>query len=369
MILFAIKSLWLMLGNSESILVAYLLFLVLAVGQLLSDSKSQTEQYWKVDRLRSQERTFDILVVEQGAGQVKRLRYPGGECLDSVAVGFNPHEIAISENRQTAFVSNFGVEDYDNTLGIPGTTISVIDILSFDEIAVLPTFRHHLAPKDTLKAPHGVKLHPTNRSKLFVNLEYGDSMLVYDVGTRQIERSFAVPTGTHNFFFSTLGDTLWLFSAEMGVFRMDPTTGEETGHFPTSTAVRGIIFANQGKELIASCQDEIYIIDTRLMEVRRHFSDLGVQQIIYSTASAEGKYILAPCPYDGVVLVLDAENGEVLHRLETGRAPIYVQIAPDPNLAFVSNALDDHMSVIDLRDFSFTDFGKVNKPNGFAFVE
>ena len=104
------------------------------------------------------------------------------------------------------------------------------------------------------------------------------------------------------------------------------------------------------------------------MSLDRHFRDLDVKQIIYSCPTPDDRYILAPCPYDGVVLVIEMESGQVIRRLQTGRAPIYAQIAPDGRHAYIANALDDHLSVIDLETFEVRDFGAATKPNGFAFL-
>jgi DNA-binding beta-propeller fold protein YncE len=104
------------------------------------------------------------------------------------------------------------------------------------------------------------------------------------------------------------------------------------------------------------------------MTLYKHFKDLGVDQIIYSAHTPDGKYILAPCPYDSKVLVINFETGKVVKRLQSGKAPINVQITPCGERAFVSNALDDHVSVIDLKTFEIKDFCKALKPNGMGFA-
>ena len=51
----------------------------------------------------------------------------GLEC-GRVSLSLWPHEVAVSPNGKTAYVSNFGLRDYDLTLGHAGNSISVIDI-------------------------------------------------------------------------------------------------------------------------------------------------------------------------------------------------------------------------------------------------
>ncbi|BFP40611.1 hypothetical protein FGF1_14560 [Flavobacteriaceae bacterium GF1] len=311
---------------------------------------------------------FQVLVVEQGGNQVK-LFHSDGRLLDSIQVGFNPHEIELDSTTQRVYVSNFGVEDYDTTIGIPGTTLSVFNLKDLSSVQYWPTYRTHGKVLDTCKAPHGLKLRPPTKKELFVNLEYGDSMMVYDAQKGGIKRSFPLAKGVHNFEFSSSGDRIWSLAGANGVYIYDAVTGEELDHFPTTTPVRGMTFTSDRQQLILSCLNEIYVIRTTDLSIQKHFTDLGVKQIIYSCLSPDERLLLAPCPYDGLVLALDLETGEILERIATGKAPIYVRIAPNGTQAFVSNALDNHMSIIDLSDFSVRPFGKVYKPNGFLFLE
>ncbi len=305
---------------------------------------------------------YQILVVGQGSGHVK-LFDTSGTILDSFTVGFNPHEIEISNERQV-FVSDFGVEDYDNTIGIPGNSISVFQLDS----PYVEKWLTSVQDSTSNLAPHGVKLRPPNQLELFVNVEYGDSMLVYNVSETRIVRSFSLAKGSHNFEFSTTGDTLWVIAGDNGLYQYDANSGEELNHFRTTSPARGLIYYHRDKSLILSCQNEVCIVDAGSLSTRKHISNLNVGQIIYSCLMPDGKAILAPCPYDNLVLMLDLEDGKVLHRFRTGKAPIYAQIAPDQQRAYISNALDDHMTIIELSDLSLHDFGKIDKPNGLQFV-
>jgi DNA-binding beta-propeller fold protein YncE len=310
--------------------------------------------------------SWRIIVVEQGAGKVSILDPVSGATEQSVEVGYNPHEIALSADGRTAFISNFGIEDYDRTIGIPGRDVSVIDISSMQLGKLLLTNR--LPELTDNLAPHGIKLRPADEQELFVNVEVGDSMLVYDVASGQVKRAFPLPAGAHNFLFSPDGETIFLFAGELGVYSFDPDTGAQLHHFATNTAIRGLHYTVDGKHLIVSGVNEIYLLDPADLTEYRHFTDLGVKQIIYSSPTPDGRSILAPCPYDNLVLLVDIESGAVKQRITTGKAPIYVQIAPSGKEAIVANAMDTFMSSIDLADYSVRSIGQVNRPNGFTFL-
>ena len=314
-----------------------------------------------------------LIVVDQGAGTVSFFDPESETLLGRVKVGYNPHEVELSADGRTAYVTNFGIEDYDRSIGVPGNSISVIDIPSRCERTRFYTNRETGRTADASssgpnQAPHGVKLRPPAGSELFVNVEVGDSMLVYDPGSGTIIRTFPVPAGTHNFLFSPRGDTLWLLAGPDGIYRVDPDSGAKTGHFKTGSPARGIIYSGDTGQLIVSCVNEIYVLNLGDLSVEKHFRDLGVKQIIYSALSPDGKRLFAPCPYDGLVLVIDTESGAVLKRLLTGKAPICVLMAPSGTEAFVSNALDEHLSAIDLRTLAVRRFGNSIRPNGLAFV-
>ncbi|NJB84292.1 DNA-binding beta-propeller fold protein YncE [Lewinella marina] len=315
--------------------------------------------------LRPRPAGWRVLVVEQGSGQVKLLD-ASGTTLDSVRVGYNPHEIELDGPRRLAYVSNFGVEDYDYTIGVPGTTVSVISTDDLATAAHWPTYRPGAV--DSSRGPHGIRLRPGHPRELFVNVEYGDSMLVYDTRDGHIRRSFPLPAGNHNFTFSPDGATVYLQAGPAGLHRFDATTGAPRGHFATDSPLRGVAPLDDHRRLLLSCRDELYVIDTSDLSVVRHLRGFGVGQLLYSALSADERLIFAPAPFDNVVLVIDAATGAVLHRLNCGRAPIYVQLTPDGAHALVSNAMDDHLSRIDLTDFSVAPFGRVNRPNGFVFL-
>jgi len=92
-------------------------------------------------------------------------------------VGEKPHEIEVTPDGRTAFISNFGLLEVSHQVGTPGTTISVLDIVRGVERA---KFR---LPAGAA-APHGLKLRPPKYRELFANAEAGNqSMIVFDANS------------------------------------------------------------------------------------------------------------------------------------------------------------------------------------------
>ena len=69
---------------------------------------------------------FCVLSVEEDAGSLAILT-PDGRVLKRIRLGERPHEIAVSPDRGTAYVSVFGITDYDSKLGSPGNHVTRID--------------------------------------------------------------------------------------------------------------------------------------------------------------------------------------------------------------------------------------------------
>src|SRR3990167_5475431 len=123
-----------------------------------------------------------LTVVEENAGYVSFYDTVSYKKSGSIKVGFLPHEIAISKDGKTAYVTNFGIKDYDSGIGLPGASISVIDIPNRTEKYRLYTFNpsEHKDYSQIDSAPHGVKLRPPFENQLYVNMEKGGKLFVFD---------------------------------------------------------------------------------------------------------------------------------------------------------------------------------------------
>jgi DNA-binding beta-propeller fold protein YncE len=214
--------------------------------------------------------------------------------------------------------------------------------------------------------PHGIKVRPGKYRELFVNMEIGgDTMVVYDVARLKVKRKFALPKGTHNFSFSAKGDTLWLMAGQNGVYQVDPENGAVLRHTGFSSPIRGLCIA---KDWIAAAGfNEVFLLSKTDLAILKHFENLGVGQLFYLNVTPDQKYVIAPAALDNAVLVIDAATGKVIHRLNTGKTPINVQISG--NYAYVSQDKDNHIGVIDLTTFKVSKGPAVYGTNGIIVVE
>src|SRR5690606_38671987 len=152
-----------------------------------------------------------------------------------------------------------------------------------------------------------------------------------------------------------------------GIYRVDPDDGRVTGHIPTATPARGLGWLPDG-HLLVSGRGELLIVEPDGLTVERRIGGLGVGQFPYTAVTPDGHLGLQPSAADSLVTVVDLASGRVVRRLHTDLAPIRVLLPPDGWRAYVANADDEHVSVLDLRDFTLSRLGPVVGPNGLAVV-
>ena len=296
-----------------------------------------------------------VLTVQELGGTLV-VASPAGRTLAEIRIGDRPHEIAVSRDGGTAYVSQFGITDYDSRIGTPGDRVAEIDLSRARRGAdfVLP------APA---RGPHGVKLRP-GTSELFVNAEAGrPAMFVFDTRTRRLLRSFAVPAGTHNFIFSPDGRSLYAFAGANGVSAIHPDDGRILAHLDTQSPIRGLVLTRAGT-LLASARGGLLELRTDDLSVVRHLAAPRPGQFIYAEPWPDGM-IVAPSPADGGVAIFPADHGTATFAL-TGKSPILVRRGPD-DLIYVSNAEDDHITVLDRAGQIVRTIPGLSGPNGLAF--
>ena len=299
-----------------------------------------------------------------------------------VPVGNDPHEVAVSDDGKTAYISNYG----------GGTTIAVVDL----------TTQKPLAPIDlgALRAPHGLVF---AGGKLYFTAEGAKVVGRYDPSTQKID--WVMGTGqnrTHMVIVSKDLKTVFtsnVSSATVSVIEQGAAQGPGAGrgpgapgtpdgrgrggpppggrggpdwsitNIPVGRGSEGFDLSPDGKELwVANAQDStISIIDV---------STRKVVQTIPSTASAnrlkitpDGKFVFVSDLSGNDLLVLDAATRKEHKRITLPASSEGLLMAPDGSHAYPTLNSRDAVAVIDLKTMTVAGEVKTGRgPDGLAWA-
>ncbi|WP_199555276.1 ABC transporter substrate-binding protein [Sandaracinobacteroides hominis] len=305
-----------------------------------------------------------IICAEESDSSVGFYDSATGAEVARVRVGHWPHELCLSPDGEHLYVSNFGVKDYDERIGEPGASISIIDVRRKVEVDRLYTFRTP-AEFGRFRGPHGLQLTPDGR-QLYVNVETDDALLIYDLadaakprhplaawtlgapvaGDALPDASFALPEGTHNLLFSPDGERLWVTSGPGGVSEFDVRTRTRLRSFHAKGAIRGLSYTVDGSQLIASASGEVRLVDPASLTSPWRQEVPGVRQFLYSCQTPDGLYLLCPAVWEGQLIRIDLATNEV-RRMIVGSDPIHVKTVPGSSVAYVSHGRSRYLSKVD----------------------
>src|ERR1017187_373537 len=297
-----------------------------------------------------------------------------------VPVGNNPHEVAVSDDGKTAYISNYG-----------GATIAVVDL----------TTQKPLAPIDlgALRAPHGLVF---AGGKLYFTAEGAKVVGRYDPSTQKID--WVVGTGqnrTHMVIVSKDLKTVFtsnVSSATVSIIEQGAGQGPGPGggpggpggrggpggpppggrggapdwniaNIPVGRGSEGFDLSPDGKELwVANAQDKTISI----IEV----SSKKVMQTIPSTGSAnrlkitlDGKYVLVSDLSGNDLLVVDAATRKEYRRITLPASSEGLLMAPDGSHVYTTLNSRDAVAVIDLKTMTVVGEVKTGRgPDGLAWA-
>jgi len=281
-----------------------------------------------------------------------------GKVLGRVPTGEGPHEVAISDDGRTAFVANYG------TGPSPGGTISVIDLTAHKEVR-----KFDLGP---LKRPHGIDV---SDGKVYFTAEANRLIARYDPTSNAVDWLMGTgQTGTHMVLVSA--DGAKLFTANIGsntitIFERGQTPmAWNATVVPVGRGPEGFDVSPDGRELWAAHSQDggVSIVDLGTKTVTSTI-DLKTKRSNRLKFSRDGKLVLISDLDAGQLVIVDAASRKETKRLDLGRMPEGILIAPDGGRAFVAVAGDGQVAVVDLNSLEVTSRIETGKgPDGMAWA-
>ncbi len=280
-----------------------------------------------------------------------------GKVLGRVATGEAPHEVALSADGKTAFVSNYGAQT-------PGNSISVIDLAAMKELR-----RVDVTP---LGRPHGVFVAD---GKLYYTAEVNRIVARLDPATYRTDWLFGTgQTGTHMVWVAP--DATRMYTCNIGGDSISLLERAQNGIWnstaiPVGKGPEGFDLTPDGRELWAahSRDGAVSIIDLAQKKVTGTI-DLQTKRSNRLKFTPDGKLALVSDLDAGEVLVIDVPTRKVTKKVPLGRMVEGILIEPGGARAYVAVNGDNYVAVIDLKTLNVTDRIETGRgPDGMGWIK
>lgn len=272
-----------------------------------------------------------------------------------VPTGEGPHEVVLSPDGKTAYVSNYGNAQ-------PGSSISVIDVTTAKEIRkvdVTPLLR-----------PHGLHLIGT---KLYFSAEVNRAIARYDTVANKVDWIMGTgQNGSHMVVASS--DQKKFYTANIGsdsvtAIELPPLAAPQkpVSHIPVGKQPEAIDLSPNGKEIWVGLNAEgmAEVVDVVGYKSVAKINIGGRPYRVRFTP--DGKYVVCTMIPTKEILLIDAATRKEVKRLKVDGVPLGVTFSNDGKTAFFTVNEPDTIIKVDLDKMEIT--GKLDAgkgPDGIA---
>jgi DNA-binding beta-propeller fold protein YncE len=298
--------------------------------------------------LNSPTGTMGLIMVDKVGGQVRFFDPATDQELASFTPdptpGMKAHELAISPDHKTAYVTVYGDGVYGNNTH-PGHTVAVVDLESRRMVGSIDVSPY--------QAPHGIQVDAAGN--LYVACDLSRKVLILDPRARRVTAAIDVAGTGH--WIALLPDASKLYVANKNdkpfVSVVDLQSRKMIREIPLPNGTQGIAASPDGKTVLAADFSEpiLHVIstatDTVVDKIRVVGAEKGLYKVFYS---ADGRRVLTALP-SGQINLFSARDLHADQRVlkSGGTALMGFAFAPDGRTALVGNHGEGTASRIDLE--------------------
>jgi YVTN family beta-propeller protein len=265
--------------------------------------------------------------------------------LVKLSTGLGPHEVAVSPDGRTAYVSNFGRYSVypagDTAHDKAGNTITVVDLV---DRKVKTTF-----DLGTHTGPHGMTV--SHDGKLvWVTTETPQAVLELDSASGKILHVWNTNQERSHMIVATPNETKFYVTNTVSgsVSVIDRSTGE-VKVVSTGPGTEGIAISPDGKEVWAASRldDKVEIISTATDKIVASFPSggKGPKRMDFTP---DGTQVWVTNPSSNQATVFDSRARELIATLVLSKSPSGVFISSDGRRAYITNAVANELTFIDV---------------------
>ena len=279
--------------------------------------------------------------------------------------GLGPHEVAVSPDGRTAYVSNFGRYSVypagDTEHDKAGHTITVIDLV---DRKVKTTF-----DLGTHTGPHGMTV--SHDGKLvWVTTETPQAVLELDSATGKILHVWNTNQERSHMIVATPNETkFYVTNTVSGSVSVIDRATSEVKVVSTGPGTEGIAISPDGKEVWAASRldDKISVISTATDTIVAAFPSggKGPKRMDFTP---DGTQVWVTNPSSNQTTVFDAHARELLASLTLSKSPSGVYISSDGRRAYITNAVANELTFIDVMSRKIVNTMPIGSdPDGVAW--
>jgi YVTN family beta-propeller protein len=185
-------------------------------------------------------------------------------------------------------------------------------------------------------------------ARVYVPDELAGNITVIDPATFQVIDRY--PTGKTSHHVSPSPDFAHLYVENMGsstLSEIDAQTGKLTRNIAAAVPYN-LYFTTDGTKGVVAAEpnNSLDFYDPHSWGMIQHLP-IPCSGVDHMDMSANGRYLLVGCEYDGQVFKVDTVAMRIIGSVRVGGQPIDVKVSPDGSLFYVANQSRNGVSVID----------------------
>lgn len=209
-----------------------------------------------------------LLVLQKKANALGLYDPQTGAHLWNVEVGVKPHEMALSEGDRFAFVTDYGVDSY-NDAAEGGHTLSIVDVAGAKRVGTVDLGR--------FRRPHGIVAGVSSR--LYITVDHPAAVLEIDPVARQVAAEHLIDQQLPH-MVAVSPDERYLYTANAGsgtVTVIDRRANRTVGTVQVGGVPMGLAVSRDGGHLYVATRDanRVVVVDTESRTVSRQLTVQG----------------------------------------------------------------------------------------------
>lgn len=204
--------------------------------------------------------------------------------------------------------------------------------------------------------------------RVYVPDELAGTVTVIDPATFKVIDSYYSGRTAHHVGVGVDFTKLYVNNMDSStLLEIDATTGKAARSIPAAVPYNLYFSADQTKAIVAAePHDSLDFYDPKTWNLIKRVR-IPCRGVDHADMSADGRYLLVSCEFDGQVYKVSVERMEVIGPIIVGGLPVDVKVSPDGAVFYIANQGRGGVSVVDpvaMREIEFIPTGR--GAHGFA---